>query len=140
MSFAEKSNLVMVGVMAVVYGNYFARVLPSGFAGELSSLEEVQTLLLVTIGFLIAFSIIGHTVIAIIAPSDSDAEDERDKSITRRAQSTGVTILTIGCLIALGAALMGHESFWLVQIILAALVVTDICIGLIKAWLYRFGV
>ena len=139
MSFAEKSNWVMIAVMAIVYGNYFARVLPSGFAGDITSLDEIQTLLLSTIAFVIVFSIIGHIVIASLAPSESDAEDERDKSITQRAQSNGSIILTVGCLIALGAALYGHDAFWLVQIILGSLVITDISIGLMKAWFYRFG-
>lgn len=139
MSFHEKSNLAMMVVTGLVCANYFWRVLPPAFAGEAASLNDITRLMVGTVVVLIVLSIVTHIVLAILAPSESDAEDERDTMIRRASEARAYIVLTVACLGALGAALMDYSAFWIAQIILAGLVLSDIFAGLMRAYAYRFG-
>lgn len=139
MSFQEKSNLAMTVIFAVVYGAYFFTVLPPAFAGE-TSLEAVKGLLFAAVVFLVAGGVITHILIAVTAPKEADAFDERDRLIEMRADARTGYVVCAGALIALGLALLEADVFWIAHLLLAAVVLGELSKGVFRALDYRRGV
>ena len=139
MSFQEKSNLAMLVVFAIAYGAYAAEVLPAALAGEVS-LQAVNTQLFVAVGFLIVGAILAHILIAVTAPGQSDAADERDKLIEMRADARSSYVLGAFSLFALALALGDADPFWIVHAVLAGLVLGEMTKGVLRAIDYRRGV
>ncbi|MEQ8406365.1 MAG: hypothetical protein RKE49_14810 [Oceanicaulis sp.] len=138
MSFQEKSNLAMTVIFAVVYGAYFGRVLP-GAVVDGPSMEAVGPLLFAAVVFLVFGGVVAHILIAMTAPKESDAADERDKMIEMRADARSSYVLGTGAILALGLALMEVHLFWIVHTILAGLVLGEISKGVMRAIDYRVG-
>ena len=139
MSFQEKSNLVMTCLFVLVYGAYFANVLPSALGGE-ASLASVQWVLFGAVVFLVAGGVVGHILIAVSAPGDADSADERDKLIEMRADARTSYVLGFGALMALGLALLEFDVFWVAHMLLASLVASEVAKGVFRAIDYRRGV
>ena len=139
MSFQEKSNLVMTGLFVLVYGAYFANVLPPALGGE-ASLASVQWVLFAAVVFLVAGGVVGHILIAVSTPGDADSADERDKLIEMRADARTSYVLGFGALMALGLALLEFDVFWIAHVLLAALVASEVAKGVFRAIDYRRGV
>lgn len=140
MSFQEKSTWVMLTLVALVYGLYFAVVL-----GDIVALESpvrdiaYRGLMLGTVVVLVVLATISHIVIAIANPSDADESDERDREINRFGEYVGGYVLGVGALVALGMAMFEVEHFWIANAILAGLVLSEITSGLTKIISYRRG-
>ncbi len=139
MSFQEKSNLAMTGLFVLVYGGYFATVLPSALSGEVS-LASVQWLLFGAVVFLVVGGVFAHVLVAIAAPNETDAADERDKLIEMRADARTSYVLGFGALMAMGLALLEFDVFWIAHVLLAALVASEVAKGVFRAIDYRRGV
>lgn len=139
MSFQEKSNLAMTGIFVLVYGGYFATVLPPALAGE-ASLASVKWLLFGAVIFLVAGGVIAHILIAVSAPGEADTADERDKLIEMRADARTSYVLGFGALMAMGLALLEFDVFWIAHVLLAALVASELAKGAFRAIDYRRGV
>lgn len=138
MTFQEKSNWILVVVMGVVYGWYFAAVLPEARSTPVVDIEYQTTLLLMVIP-LVVVAAIGHIVIAAMSPKDSDASDERDKWIDLHGNRIEVYVLSVGALGSLFLAMAEFEHFWIAHAILATLVLSEIIGGLTKIAFYRRG-
>ncbi len=139
MSFQEKSNLAMTVIFVLVYGYYFASVIPTALSGD-TSLDAVKPLLLAAVVFLVIGGIVGHILIASLAPNEPDTADERDRFIEMRADARTSYVLGTGALLALGLALAEQSLFWVVHAILAGLVLSEISKGVLRAIDYRRGV
>jgi hypothetical protein len=139
MSFQEKSNLAMTVIFALVYGAYFATVLPPALAGE-ASLDAVKGLLFGAVVFLVVGGVVAHILIAVASPKDTDAADERDKLIEMRADARTSYLIGAGALLAMGLALLDADVFWIAHILLAALVLSELAKGVFRAIDYRRGV
>lgn len=138
MSFQEKSNLAMTVIFAVVYSAYFGRVLPPALL-EGPSMEAVGPYLFAAILFLVFGGVVAHILIAMTAPDQSDAADERDRMIEMRADARSSYVLGTGAILALGLALLELHLFWIVHTILAGLVLAEIAKGVMRAIDYRLG-
>ena len=139
MSFQEKSTWVMVSIMAVVYGWYFAVVMAEASSTAVGDVDYQATLLLMVIP-LIVLAVVGHIVIAAASPKDADSTDERDRQIELYGDRIEVYVLSMGALAALFMTMGELEHFWIAHTILATLVISEIVGGLTKIVLYRRGV
>jgi hypothetical protein len=139
MSFQEKSNLAMTVIFALVYGAYFATVLPPALAGE-ASLDAVKGLLFGAVVFLVVGGVVTHMLIAIASPKEADAFDERDKLIEMRADARTGYVVCAGALIAMGLALLEADVFWIAHLLLASVVLGELAKGVWRAIDYRRGV
>ena len=138
MSFQEKSNLAMTVIFVIAYGAYFGRVLPGALTNG-PSMEAVGPYLFAAVLFLVFGGVVAHILIAMTAPEESDAADERDKFIEMRADARSSYVLGTGAILALGLALMQQHVFWIVHAILAGLVLAEITKGVMRALAYRMG-
>lgn len=138
MSFQEKSNLVMTVIIALVYGAYFAVVMPPAL-NEGPSMEQVAPYLFAAVVFLVIGGVVAHILVAMAAPKDTDEADERDKLIEMRADARSSYVLGTAAVLALGLALMELPLFWIVHMILGGLVASELVKGVLRAIDYRVG-
>ncbi|MDJ0792389.1 MAG: hypothetical protein QNJ71_10875 [Acidimicrobiia bacterium] len=138
MSFQEKSSWAMLVTVALVYGAYFVIV-----AGEVDGTDvadvDYQPLMLVTVVVLVIVAIIAHAVIAAANPREAEASDERDKEINWYGEYIGGYALAVGTLVGLGLAMAEAEPFWIANVLLLGLVVSELVAGATKVALYRRG-
>ena len=145
MSFHEKSNALMLGAMVLVYGAYFMVVLglPALNGADIdvnARLAMSNGLMLASVVALVALAIVGHILIAVLAPKDADKHDERDKLIEMRGDQRGGFVMAFGALCAMGLAMLATPHFWIVNVILAGLVLGEIVKAVSKIIDYRRGV
>ena len=138
MSFQEKSSWVMLVTVALVYGAYFAIVASEVDPADVADVNY-QPLMLVTVVVLVIVAIIAHAVIAAANPREADASDERDKEINRYGEYIGGYALAVGTLVGLGLAMAEAEPFWIANVLLLGLVVSELVAGVTKVVLYRRG-
>lgn len=138
MTFQEKSAWVMVLIMTVVYGWYFAVALPKTANTPAADIDYQGTLLLMVVP-LVVLAVISHIAIAAVSPKDGDASDERDQLIGLFGDRIEVYVLSVGALGALFLAMAELEHFWIAHAILATLVLSEIIGGLTRIVLYRRG-
>lgn len=139
MSFQEKSAWLMLALMVVIYGVYFAVVL-----GDIAVLESVRDfdyrgLVLATVVALVVLASFSHIMIAIVAPRDADRNDERDKEINRFGEYVGGYVLGAWALVGMVLAMLEVEHFWIANAILAGLVLSEVVSGVTKIFFYRRG-
>lgn len=139
MSFQEKSNWVMLVLIAGVYGTYFAVVL-----GDIASLPGVRDvayrgMLVGTVVVLTILAVATHIVLAVSSPREADMTDERDRSINRFGEYVGGFVLAVTVLVGMGLAMFEVEHFWIANALLAGLVLSELVAGVTKVILYRRG-
>ena len=139
MSFQEKSNLVMTVIIALVYGAYFAVVMPPALSDG-PSMEQLGPYLFGAVVFLVIGGVVAHILVAMAAPKESDEADERDKLIEMRADARSSYVLGAAALLALGLGLTEQHLFWVVRMILGGLVASELVKGVLRAIDYRMGV
>lgn len=145
MSFHEKSNALMLGAMVLVYGVYFMVVLGlpalNGIDIDVNArLVMSNGLMLASVVVLVVMAIVGHILIAVLAPKDADKHDERDKLIEMRGDQRGGFVMAFGALCGMGLAMLAMPHFWIVNVILAGLVLGEIVKAVSKIVDYRRGV
>lgn len=140
MSFQEKSNWVMMVLIAVVYGVYFAVVF-----GDLASMPGVRdvayrAMLVGTVVVLTILAAVTHIILAVASPKEADTNDERDRSINRFGEYVGGFVLAATVFVGMGLAMVEIEHFWIANALLAGLVLSELVAGVTKAVLYRRGI
>ena len=100
-SFKEKSLLISLLALVVIYGGYFARA----FSGES---EPTLAAMLETMIALVIALVVVHVVFHIVISLDDveEAEDERDKAVRRRAAVVGYNVLFAAMLLITGRLLV----------------------------------
>lgn len=138
MSFHEKSSWAMLVIIVAVYGWYFSSVF--GAVGEIQVGEiAYRAAMLTTVLLLIGLAIAAHILIAVSAPKDADTGDERDRSIKRYGEYIGGYVLGAGALTAMGMAMFELPHFWIANVILVGLVLSEVAAVLTRIFLYRRG-
>ncbi len=140
MSFQEKSNWVMIVLIAGVYGTYFAVVL-----GDFASLPGVRDvayrgMLIGTVIVLAVLAAVTHIILAVASPREADKNDERDHAINRFGEYVGGFVLAVTVFAGIGLAIFEVDHFWIANALLAGLVLSELVAGLTKAVLYRRGI
>lgn len=138
MSFHEKSSWAMLVIIIAVYGWYFSSVFSQLDGVELGEITY-RSAMVTTVLMIIALSIAAHILISVTGPKDGDASDERDRSINRYGEYIGGYVLGGGALTALGMAMFEQPHFWIANVILIGLVLSEIASLLTRIFLYRRG-
>lgn len=146
-SFKEKSVLISLLAVGVLYGGYFARLV-SGEAGQ--SMSAMLESMVVIIIALVVVHIIFHIVISL--DDVEEAEDERDKAVARRASVFGFNVLFAAVLLVTGRILIfgaWSESgdrppatpgvYEIANLLLAGLIASEIVYYSAQLYFYRRG-
>lgn len=145
-SFKEKSLLISLVALLMVYGGYFAGVLSGDAEPTLAAMLE--TLL----GLVVALVVV-HVAFHIVISLDDveEAEDERDRAVRRHAAVAGYNVLFValllitGRLLVLGAGTEEADSpapmtlVELANLMLAAMVVSEVVYYGAQLFFYRRG-
>lgn len=138
MSFQEKSNLAVLAALVLVFGGYFAIVLPGmALNGATPPAAVVGALLAVMTVVLVVLLVAAHILIAVSAPKDAGKTDERDRVIETRADARASYVLAAGVFGAMAMLWLGIAPFWVANALLGALTASEIAKGALRAVAYR---
>lgn len=139
MSFQEKSAWAMFAIMLTVYGWYFAVLF-----GRLSDQDVAEIayrgMLLATVLALGFLAIISHIVLAVVNPKDAETADVRDREINRFGEYVGGYVLGAAAFFALVMAVLETDHFWIANVILAGMVLSELVSLGTRLVLYRRGI
>ncbi|MGI9615566.1 MAG: hypothetical protein ACR2QO_21820 [Acidimicrobiales bacterium] len=138
MTFQAKSNAAMMAILALVYGAY-ALVVANQVADTAVDDLTWQPLMLLTVVPVTVLAIVAHIVIAVMAPDEADDYDERDHANELRGESLGGLVLGAGVFGGLVLAMFEAHPFWIAQVLLAGLVLSEIVKDARTLQLYRRG-
>lgn len=148
-SYKEKSILISLLAVAGLYGAYFGDLL-AGAAGE-----SLADMLGSMIGIVVALVIVHVAYHIVISMDDvSEAEDERDQAVSRRASVFGYNVLFVAVMLILGRILIlgawseGADArmaaapgvFEIANLLLAALVASEVVYYAAQLFFYRRGI
>lgn len=137
MTFREKTHWVALVVMAVAFGWYFFQlhtVLPHG-PGNIAASGGLLTV--VTIGIILAMSII-IGIIAAANPRDAHAAaDERERSIHWRGTHYAYYPMVLGIWLCIGLIFAGYSTPTLLNTLLAVVVFAEMVRIGVQLYLYR---
>ncbi len=138
MAFLEKSAWVMLVALLLGGTGYFAIVVRlSAELGELA--PPILPFVVVYTAFLVLFAIVGHAVVAILAPRDANAPpDERDRRIVERAGHWSGYVLGAGVVVFLGLYLFSFDGRLLFYGIFACLMLSQLAEYLLRITFYRW--
>lgn len=138
-SFEEKSQWLVLIAMVVVYGGYFAAVVPGH--GPNVGPGEIA-LFGCAVAALIALQVAGHVVLAIAGRRElalGIQRDERDVRIDLRACRIASYMLAVGVFAALTTAILVPGNFAFVHVLFGSLVISTVCESAARIALYRRG-
>jgi hypothetical protein len=125
MSYREKSTaLILVGYLAV-YSWYFVHITAEARSGPIADIDY-QGLLILVVGLLVLGTVVAQILIAVLAPSEAEQVDERDRLIALRADRIGGWTVSFGALAGLGLAMVEADFFWIAHALLAGLVLAEV--------------
>ncbi len=144
-SYKEKSILISLMAVAGVYGAYFIDLLSDPSEHTLSAMLASMIGIVV---MLVVVHIVFHIVISL--DDVSEADDERDKAVNRKASVSGYNILFIAVLTITGRVVVvgawGESAevavptlFEIANLLLAGLVVSEVIYYAAQLYFYRRG-
>ena len=135
MPFREKSAWIM-SVALLVGGFWYFRTVLSLDSGQLAS-PVIRPIVVLT-AFLIAIAILGHIVIALLAPREANAPaDEREQLIFVRAGHYSSYAFGFGVIMSLGAYVFTRSGDLLFYTVFASLLVGQVLEYLLQILFYR---
>lgn len=140
MPFKEKSAWIMAALLLSLGAAYFYFVaVISSASGQLAT-PMLRSIIIYTV-FLTILSIVGHTVIAILAPREANAAaDERERSIFDRAGHYSSYFIGAGVVLSLGAYLFLRSGDLLFYTVFASLMLGQIMEYVFQIIFYRTSV
>lgn len=97
-------------------------------------------MLLATVLALGFLAIISHIVIAVVNPKDAETADVRDREINRFGEYVGGYVLGAAAFPALVMAVLETDHFWIANVILAGMVLSELVSLGTRLVLYRRGI
>lgn len=145
MSFQEKSTAATLAANLLVYGWYFFNMTHIALAAPVNekpvAIAVIASHLVITIVAIVVIAIVSHIVIALHTQRQEgevdDAGDERDTLIDLRGESRGGTILGVGVVVTIVVILLGYSQFWTANLLLLALVLSEVVKDVAKLIDYR---
>ena len=137
MSFAEKNTWLWVVIGVVVPGAYIVSILSQLRTTAAAQIAYEQPML-ISIGVVIALSILGAIGTAIISGGDTK-EDPRDKEIDRFGEYAGYWLMMLGAVAVMGMAMAKFDHFWIANTIYVAGVLSGLVGSVVKIASYRLG-
>ena len=138
MAFQEKRAWVMALVSVAAYAAYLVVVLGDRGTGTVADSPYVAALLW-TVGAAIAANIVLQIPLAMTAPRDAGAKDERDREINRFGEYVGQSFLVIGGVGALVLAMVEADHFWIANASYLAFVLSAVLSSVAKIAAYRWS-
>lgn len=138
MSFKGAVTAIMLVVLAIVYGWYFAQVLTEANSTPVGEIDYQGTLLVMVV-ILVILSVVGISILAALRNREADTTDERDRLIEMRGDQVGSYALVVAALVAMGVAMLEGEYFWIAHVLLAGLVLSEIVKAVVMVVAYRRG-
>lgn len=139
MTYEEKGVWVYIVVVLGTYGTYAGIVLSQLGSTPITEIEYGAPLLW-SIGASIAAAIVLRILVEIVAPSEKQRADSRDKEIERLGEYLGMGGLIAGALGGLLLALVQAEYFWIANAIYLGFVLSAVISSVAKIVLYRRGI
>ena len=130
---------------------FFSVSIPLIFLEELAGREALMAftgLGVAAVAMLVVLQVVGHIVAAVI--SKPEDEDERDRLIGLRSNQVGGIVLNIGVISTVGHILAAGffdqpsvvalaSPFGILNMLVASMVIAELCACLTRVWLYRRG-
>lgn len=129
----------MFAIMLTVYGWYFA-VLFGRLSGQDVAEVAYRGMLLATVLALGFLAIMSHIVIAVVNPKDAETADVRDREINRFGEYAGGYVLGAAAFSVLVMAVLETDHFWIANVILAGMVLSELVSLGTRLVLYRRGI
>lgn len=137
LSFKEKMHWVTIIALAVIYGSYFLIVLPPESPDVSGNQVVLFVILLVP---LILIFIVGAIVAAVTGRRSEVEDDERDRLIELKGIRNGAYVLGTGVFTAIASALVMDGNFWVIHVLFASLVLSELVESASQLVYYRWGV
>ena len=134
LSFQEKMQWLLLGSLVLVFGLYFAVVLPPASPTVLPNQIFLFGLM---VALLVVLLIVGAIVNTLTGPMDE--LDERDRWISLIATRNGDMVLGVGVLVSLTLAVFTQGNFIFTHVLLAFWVASQITEHASQIVLYRRG-
>lgn len=138
MTYEEKGVWVYIVVVLGTYGTYAGIVLSQLASTPLNEIDY-GTPLLWSIGVSIVAAIVLRILVEIVAPSEKQRADSRDREIERLGEYIGMSGLIVGALGGLLLALVQAEYFWIANAIYLGFVLSAVISSIAKIVMYRRG-
>lgn len=140
MTFREKSAWIMSLALLVAGTFYFYSVgVTWSESGRLA--QPMLPLVIVYTVCLVVLSVIGHIVIAIMAPKEANAPaDEREQLIISRAGHYSSYLLGVGVVLSLGSYLFLRDGDALFYAVFASLMASQIAEYVLQIIFYRTAI
>ena len=119
MTFREKSNWAVIGVLTVVFGGYVVAVASRAASARTEQPEIIDLAVWGVIGIVVLLVIV-HIAMAAIAPP------LRGEHARMEGRQAGYAILAAGAVIAVVIALNDADAFWVANVLITALVAGEI--------------
>jgi len=133
-----KENIQWLTLISVagINGYYFLRVLPTAgpdITGEQIVLFASMVVLLVVI------TIVGAIALVSMEKFREPEDDERDKLIALKGNSIAGWVLTVGVFLAMYCSWSSPGNFWVMHVLLASLVASQLADSAVRIFHYRMG-
>ena len=140
MPFQEKSAWIMSIALLLGGVSYFVVVAStSSGIGELA--PPILPLVAVYTIILIIVAIVGHIVVAVLAPKDANTSvDERERKIFDRAGHLSGYLFGAGVILSLGLYLLSNDGHLLFYGVFASLMISQLAEYAVRIFLYRTAV
>ena len=139
MTFHEKSAITMAGILAVVYGGYFA-VMLRWLTDTRAEDIPYQPLMAIAVIPLAVLAALSHIVLAVADPKAANSFDERDRQIALRSERLSGYVLAVGVFASLVLAMAEVPHFFIAHALMLMWVVAQITEEGSKVMLYRRGI
>jgi len=150
-SFQEKSTWISMLATAAVAAWFFSQSIPLIFLEELEGREALRAftgLSVAAVIMIVVLQVAGHILIAVA--SKAEGGDERDRLIEMRSDQVLGIVLGIGVISTVGHILAAGfleqpsvvalaSPFGILNLLVASLVIAEICACATRIWLYRRG-
>ncbi|HRK64139.1 MAG TPA: hypothetical protein PLN53_07060 [Terricaulis sp.] len=138
MAFREKIAWISLFVYGLVFGGYFlnlAQAWDTRWAQGLSI-----GLMAAAVVALVVLSVALTVTVALISPKQANAPaDEREQLMALKAERVASYTLSVGVVLLIGALLMGWNGFLVANLLLAAMVISELVKALALIIAYRWG-
>lgn len=149
MSFEEKLtwvNTTTTVVVTLVYGWIIGSQVATTPVADIN----YQKPMLITVGAIVALTIVGAILMAIVTAigaeitgegsvDDIDRKDERDIDINRRGEVIGYYVVSAFMLVVLGITMLEYPHFWIANVMFAGFVAAGLTSAVVKLTAYRRG-
>ena len=150
-TFQEKSSWISMLATAAVATWFFSQSIPLIFLEELegrAALMAFTGLSVAAVVMLVVLQVVAHIAIAILTKVEDG--DERDRLISLRSDQVGGIVLSVGVISTVGHILAAGfidqpsvvalaSPFGILNMLVASMVIAEVCACLTRIWLYRRG-